>query len=183
MTHKQKFATSPNFQPVLRRYAFLVGVLVALALPSTTALAEGPTRTPNLAPPFTLASGLACSFPLHGEYVINQEIVKSFPPEPNGDVKQIITGRLVLVLTNVNTSKSLTTNVSGPEFVVLHTDGSARLDFGGVSGPIVFFPTDIPPGPKAFISSGRVVVDVTPTGQFILVSQSGHEEDVCAALQ
>jgi hypothetical protein len=166
-----------------RKLTTLIGLALALVLPSATVLADGPTRMPNLLLPFDLAAGQACAFPLHGDFLINQEVTKTFPPEPNGDVKQIITGRLVGELRNVDNGKSLTFNVSGPEFVVLHPDGSARLDFGGRTGPVVFFPTDIPPGPKAFISSGRIVVDVTPSGQFILVSQSGHEEDVCAPLQ
>lgn len=156
---------------------------LTLALFSTTSLsAQGPTRTPVNNQPFTVAAGLACAFPLHGEPLIDQEVTKTFPPEPNGDVRQIITGRLVFELSNLDTDKSLIVNISGPVLVVRHPDGSIRADFGGRSGPITFSPTDIPPGPKSFINSGRLVVDITPTGQFILVSQSGHEEDVCAAL-
>jgi hypothetical protein len=163
----------------------LLSVCFALTLAllsTTTLLAQKPTRTPFNNQPFTEAAGLACDFPLHGEPLIDQEVVTTFPPDANGDVKQTITGRLVFELSNLDTGKSLVVNVSGPAFAVFHPDGSIRADFGGRSGPIVFFPTDIPPGPKAFINSGRVVVDITPTGQFILVSQSGHEEDVCTAL-
>jgi hypothetical protein len=39
----------------------------------------------------------------------------------------------------------------------------------------------MPPGPRTFINSGRIVFEFTPSGQGTLVSQSGHEEDVCAA--
>jgi hypothetical protein len=156
---------------------------LALALFSTTLIsAQGPTRSPVNNQPFTVAAGQGCNFPLHGEPLIDQEVTKTFPPESNGDVKVIITGRLVFELTNLDTGKSLVVNISGPVTAVFHPDGSVRADFGGLSGPIVFFPTDIPPGPKAFINSGRLVVDITPSGQLILVSQSGHEEDVCAAL-
>jgi len=165
----------------MRRSVFF-GIALALAFPVTPMLAEGPTRKPTLNQPFTIDAGLACSFPLHGEPVIDQEVTKTFPPEPNGDVKQIITGRLVFELTNLENHKSLTVNISGPVSAIFHPDGSIRADFGGRSGPLVFFPTDIPPGPKAFINSGKIVIDITPTGQFVLVRQSGHEQDVCALL-
>ncbi len=156
--------------------------LTLALLSTTTLLAQKPTRMLTNSQPFTIDAGLACAFPLHGEPLIDQEVTKTFPPEPNGDVKQIVTGRLVFELSNLDTGKSLVVNISGPGFFVFHPDGSISADFGGRSGPVTFFPTDIPPGPKAFINSGRVVVDITPTGQIILVSQSGHEEDVCAAL-
>jgi hypothetical protein len=160
-----------------------VSFALTLALFSTTLLsAQGPTRMPFNNQPFTVPAGQGCAFPLHGEPLIDQEVVKIFPPEPNGDVKQIVTGRLVFELSNLDTGKSLVVNISGPVSAVIHPDGSIRADFGGRSGPFTFSPTDIPPGPKAFINSGQIVFDVTPTGQFILVSQSGHEEDVCAPL-
>jgi hypothetical protein len=144
------------------------------------AFSEGPTRRPTINQPFTIPAGSACTFPLHGEPVINQEVTKTFPPEPNGDVKQIVTGRLVFELTNLDTHKSMTVNISGPVFAIFHPDGSITGDLGGISLNL-FGPTDIPPA-TAFINSGRVVINVTSSGQLILVSQSGHEEDVCAAL-
>ena len=37
-------------------------------------------------------------------------------------------------------------------------------------------------GTKLFDFSGRLVLEIAPTGLTTLVSQSGHEEDLCAAL-
>jgi hypothetical protein len=170
----------------MRTTMLLVAALAFFALPSSLASAGGkPTRSPvpDVFNTFDFPKGLACAgFELAGAPVVNNEVAKIFPADANGDVRIIVTGSLVERVTNVDSGKSIAVNVSGPVFVTEHPDGSATLDFGGRSGPIVFFPTDIPAGPRAFINSGRVVVTVTPTDQFILVSQSGHEEDVCAAL-
>jgi hypothetical protein len=158
-------------------FAFTLALLF-----TTSVLAQGPTRTPLNNQPFTVAAGRACAFPPHGEPLIDQEVVKTFPPDANGDVRQIITGRLVFELSNLDTGKSLVVNVSGPATLIFHPDGSHMDEIEGGSGPLIFSPTDIPPGSTAFINSGRIAIDATSTGQFIVVSQSGHEQDVCAAL-
>jgi hypothetical protein len=46
------------------------------------------------------------------------ESTTTFPAQANGDVVVLITGRLVEQVTNVNTGKSITINISGPETAV-----------------------------------------------------------------
>src|SRR5205823_12067021 len=96
MTYNRTLATFLAFPRNAVRESALLVVFGLVAAPFfTTVLAQGLTRMPTNNPPFTVAAGLACAFPLQGEPVINQEVTKKFPPDPNGDVKQIITGRLV----------------------------------------------------------------------------------------
>jgi hypothetical protein len=157
-------------------------IIALLALAVTPASASGkPMRASFANPSFTLAAGLACSFAVHGEAVVNQEVSTTFPAEPNGDVVQLVTGYLVERFTNVDTGKSITVNVSGPAKYVLHLDGSTTF-IGLASEFLPFFPTDIPPGPRFFINYGKIVITITSAGQFILVSQTGTQFDICAAL-
>jgi hypothetical protein len=147
------------------------------ANPQMSAIGK-PTRTPLLAGPFEVPPGVACNFGvLGGEPIINNQVLTTFPPEPNGDVVQLATGALVFTLTNTSTGKTITVNISGPGRITIHPDGSTTLEaqgrwfLGFVEGPYTLF-----------ISSGRVVISFAPDGTPTLVSQRGRVEDVCALL-
>ena len=138
-----------------------------------------PTRSPLPdAPPFEAPPGLWCSFGVFVEDVVNNQVVKTFPPEPNGDIVQLATGAYVTRVTNTSTGKSITVNISGPGRFTIHPDGSATLEATGR-----WFLAEIENAPAtAFISSGRVVISFAPDGLATLVSQSGKVEDICALL-
>jgi hypothetical protein len=137
-----------------------------------------PTRSPLLAGPFEIPAGVVCSFGVFGEDIVNNQVVKTFPPGPNGDIVQLATGNFVLRLTNTSTGKSITVNISGPGRFTIHADGSTTLEAWGR-----WFLALIENAPfTAFISSGRVVISFAPDGTATVVSQSGHVEDVCALL-
>jgi len=139
-----------------------------------------PTLSPLPAGPFELEAGLVCTFGILGEVPVNNQVVKTFPPEPNGDIVQLATGAFVTRLTNASTGKSITVNVSGPGRFTVHPDGSATLEAWGRWN--MFIIDDANLGTKAIINSGHVVLSIAPDGTQLIVSQSGHEEDVCALL-
>jgi hypothetical protein len=140
-----------------------------------------PIRSPLPDAPFSFAAGVACSFPLIGTVISNNEVSKTFPTAPNGDVVEHITGRLVMALTNGNTNQSIQVNISGPGTIVTHSDGSGVFTGYGNS-LFIFTPTSVPVGPMTFIYSGKTVANFDPSGNLFLVSQSGNSQDVCAAL-
>jgi len=112
------------------------------------------------------------------ETIVNNQVVKTFPAEPNGDIVQLATGNFVTRMTNTSTGKSITINISGPGRFTIHPNGSATLEATGrwFLGLIENAPF------TAFISSGRVVISIAPDGTPTLVSQSGKVEDLCALL-
>ena len=114
------------------------------------------------------------------ETIVNKQVVQTFPAEPNGDIVQLATGAFVSRLTNTSTGKSITVTISGPGRFTIHTDGSATLEAWGRWN--FFFIDAVNAGTKAIINSGRIVLSIAPDGTQTLVSQSGHEEDVCALL-
>jgi hypothetical protein len=149
----------------------------AVLTPLVIAQARGkPTRSPLLAGPFEVPAGTVCSFGVSGEVIVNNQVVKTFPPEPNGDIVQLATGAFVTRLTNTSTGKSITVNISGPGRFTIHPDGSATLEAWGRWN--FFFFDAVNAGTKAIINSGRIVLSIAPDGTQTLVSQSGHEEDV-----
>ncbi len=139
-----------------------------------------PIRSPAVAGPFEVPAGAVCSFGVSGEVPVNKQVVKTFPPEPNGDVVQLATGAFVSRLTNTSTGKSITVNISGPGRFTIHPDGSATLEAWGRWN--FFFFDAVNAGTKAIINSGRIVLSIASDGTQTLVSQSGHEEDVCTLL-
>jgi hypothetical protein len=148
------------------------------------ALSRGPGKPEHFPIPgstLDFAPGEVCAFGVHGETVKSNSKVTSYPPAENGDVTQRITGQFVETLTNTSTGKSMTANLPGPLTFTFHADGSATLVLTGRT-QLFFFPTDIPAGPRMIINSGRAEVTFTPSGQEILESISGTQEDVCAAL-
>jgi hypothetical protein len=151
----------------------------AVLAPKVIGQARGkPTRSPLPGGPFELPAGLACSFGVFGEPIVNKQVLKTFPPEPNGDIVQIATGAFVMRLTNTSTGKSITVNASGPGRYTIHPDGSITLE---ASGRWFFLLLENAPF-AAFISSGRAVLSIAQDGTVTLVSQSGHVEDVCVLL-
>ena len=132
---------------------------------------------------FDFAAGRACSFELAGTPVSNNEYVKIYPVEANGDVRMLVNGNLTLQLTNVDKGKSIIVNVSGPSTQVQHADGSSVATLGG-SVMVSFLAPFNPRGPATYIYTGHTVLSFAPPfGLLTLVSTTDNKPfDVCAAL-
>lgn len=153
-----------------------LGVL-GLAVVTTAVLAAGVSANPNpnsgrvpvTLPPETVVTDV-CPFPVLIELVANKEYSKT---HKNG--VEIITGRLVVRITNTETDESRVYNISGPGQVT--QDGAIETDV--FLGRALLFD----PSFGMLVTSGRVVATFnTETGEFSIVSQRGHVEDVCATL-
>ena len=142
----------------------------------------GPTHEPSPGSFLDFPAGVVCSFELLGEPLANNGKATTFPAAANGDVEMLITGTYVERLSNASTGKSIVENLSGPLHFTFHTDGSATLVLTGRT-QLFFGSADIPAGPRAYINSGRAEVTLSPDGTETLVSQSGEQTDICAALQ
>ena len=154
----------------------------AVLAPMVIGQARGkPTRSPLSAEPFEFAPGEICSFGVLDEPIVNRQVVKTFPPDRNGDIVQLATGAFVIRLTNTSTGKSITVNISGPGRFTIHPDGSVTLVASG-RWSLIFFAGDLGPAAKAVINAGRVVINIAPDGSLTLVSQRGHEQDIGALL-
>jgi hypothetical protein len=143
-----------------------------------------PTRedVPDFVNEFVLPAGVACSFSVAGEPVVNRVVLKTFPADRNGDVVEMTTGALVERFTNLATGKSITVNISGPGKVTRHPDGSSTQEAVGQWAWFLIDPSSVPGGFTFFLSTGRLVVETSPTGEQTIVSQVGRLEDLCAAL-
>ena len=129
-----------------------------------------PTRSPVPFETVEIPAGEFCSFAVLLEFPAHKVIEKTFPPKPNGDVVVLATGKLVARFTNLSTGTSITYNISGPTRNTFHADGSVTFELPGPQGFI------------DFINWGRIVGEISPDGELTIVKQTGHAENICAAL-
>jgi hypothetical protein len=157
--------------------------IAVLVVPATVSAADGmPTRepVPDSALTATFRAGRVCAFRLQLEPVVNNEYFLTFPAEPNGDVRQIITGHVVTRFTNLDTGKSIDLNTSAQNTLVFHADGFTSIE---TSGPQVILILAIGGRvPSATVNYGHGVYTQFPNGFLDIVSQTGAQFDVCAAL-
>jgi hypothetical protein len=126
-------------------------------------------RVPVTPPPDDVFTGV-CQFPVLVETLAIKEYSKT---HKNG--VEIITGRLVVRVTNTETGESKVYNISGPGEIT--RDGALETDV--FLGRALLFD----PSFGMLVTSGRVVATFnTDTGEFTIISQRGHVEDVCATL-
>jgi hypothetical protein len=153
---------------------------------TSVALADPPTREPNLLPtdPFIFTDTLGnnpCAFPVLLEITTNKEILTTFTRR-SGVTTIHTTGALKVILTNTVTMESIARNISGPILATVNDDGSVTQKG---TGPAlwVFDPGVAPELPRLVIVKGKTESVLGPQkGAFRFISRQGSYEDICAAL-
>jgi hypothetical protein len=164
----------------MRRVGSIV-ILSTLMLIASTApvAATKPTREFLPAPEFVeFAAGELCAFPVRIDVLINQEYGTTFVDASGQPTHTIVTGRLVLQVSNLATSKSVVVNASGPGLVVYEGD-NIRVTLRGRS--LIFLPSDH----LLYLNTGQVVEFGNGTIQPVVlpvISQTGRRVDYCPIL-
>jgi hypothetical protein len=159
--------------------AATLGVLTFFAL-APTAGADPPVREPFVNVGGTLPAGVACAgFPVTVSIDLDRQTATTFFDKDGNPIRQVITGQLILTVTNGSTLEARTYRLGGAIHLVFGADGSLTITLTGNS-LITLFPNDVPPGPSTTQGSGRAVIQIDAL--FTLVSRTGQVEDVCAAL-
>jgi hypothetical protein len=170
----------------LRRTTMHAAALIAIAIilvlggaPATAGVVggggkPGPREFVDSGLPFTFAAGTACDFDVTLTEVANNEYIRVFP---NGNA--LITGRLVVRITNDATGASVVRNISGPVLITTGPNGEAVVVLNGSSLSPVFegFDATGVVGTGLFVFHGPTVFT---NGQ--LTSVSGSYENLCATL-
>jgi hypothetical protein len=117
----------------MHRLIAALAVLASATVLAPSALADPPTREPLPQPPTFTITG-SCAFDVQFDVLVNKEFITTFTSG-----RQIITGRLVVRLTNMShPSKSLVLQINGPGIndlaapSVLNLSGSSLIFFPGV---------------------------------------------------
>jgi hypothetical protein len=160
-----------------RRLAFVLVVVVGLALWPGRAWADAPERTLFESEDGVVPAG-ACPFPVFIHVVAINEYRIEFSDDAGNLIRTIIQGRAVLEFTNKDTGASVIRNVSGPA-TITEVDQIAVK-----TGPwlFIFFPGDLGTGSPGmmFINYGRVV---EYRGEpHSIISQTGVQENLCETL-
>jgi hypothetical protein len=155
-----------------------LGLLLAAVIAVPTAAAKPERAFFEAPPPTDYAAGELCAFPVRIEAVINQEYGITFPVAEDGTQRTIVSGRLVMMITNLATDESLTVNVSGPGVFTFGADGLS-IDGGG-NWLFYLFATDAG-GPGIWVTSGRVRLEAGESGVTAL-TMPHRTQDVCELL-
>lgn len=152
-------------------------VYLALALPAG---ANPPAHEPFVNVGGTIPAGVGCAgFAITVTIEVDDQRITTFFDQAGNPLRQTVTGRLVLTVTNDSTGESRTYRIGGASHLSFGADGSLTITLTGNS-LVVLFPNDVPPGPSTTQGSGRAVIRIDAL--FTLVSRTGSVEDVCAAL-
>ncbi len=163
-----------------RRLIIALAIITLLLIPTAGASADEPSRED--APPLDMVFTGVCDFPVEAVTLVNRGKLTTFYNRIGEPVRQIGTGALKVQLTNLATGESLVVNISGPVFIKPQADGTATITLGGRSLLILRAGIDAPPA-GLLLNSGQLRFTVDPEGAVTeIVSQSGRQQDLCAAL-
>lgn len=166
-------------------FALSASAIALLVFPAALSAADGkPTKVAvtDDQQSFSFRAGRVCTFPLSGTPVENNQFIKTYPADANGDVRVTVEGVLKEQVTNGDTGKSIVVNVSAPSTEIVHPDGTALLTFDGAA--LVLFNARFNPlGPHTYIFTGHTVISISADGILTPVSTTDKQPfDVCAAL-
>jgi len=160
----------------------LLGLFAGVVTASTALAGRGPKWEFQPAAPFTLPADF-CGFKVRVTFPVNREYGKVLKSS-DGSVVTLVTGSLRVSLTNLNTGKTFTENISGPGKLTTYPDGSFTVAGKGHEAPILA-PADarrfgLPP---LSVTAGALTISLAPDETITSVSLHGHVlVDVCAAL-
>jgi len=162
----------------VRRYAAIFVVAVAVLAAALEAVGDQPIRERLPAAPFTLDASV-CGFAVDFTFPTNREFITTFS---NG--KQIITGALFATLTNTESQKSITVNISGPTKIVTDANGITTFTLSGRS-LFFFLPDQLGPGEPGILilTSGPATLVVDQSGNILSFDRtSASVQDLCPVL-
>ena len=154
--------------------------LLLVVAPATAVQARQPVRQPAPDLELSVDAGDFCPFAVSIETLVNREKQLIFLDEADNPVRIIITGTLIVRITNDDSGESVVRNISGPVVLSFHDDGSLTVK---LTGPTLLglFPSDAG-GPSLRVTHGLVVLQVAPAGTVTHTSIRGHAEDLCQTL-
>jgi len=154
--------------------ALLTAALSAAALPSQAAASD----------PLVVPKGYACDFTLQVDSTPSGHAVKREFTDANGNtVRTLRAGKGdALTFTNIETGATLALRSNGSVArTTTNKDGSSTVVSTG-HNVLIFFPSDVPPGPRTTLYIGRVTYTTDSDGVFTFVSSSGQTRDICGEL-
>jgi hypothetical protein len=166
--------TAASKQALMRVKPVVLALTVVVALcAAATASANPPTRTPL--PPLDDNIDPACGFDVLVDFLESNFVSKTFS-NPASPVVEIDTGTAKAQLTNLETGKTITVNISGPQVVKVFSDGSVVIT---ETGPWLHH--NVPGLPGIFQTKGRVTITID-AAQNVTIDGNGRIVDICAAL-
>jgi hypothetical protein len=110
------------------------------------------------------------------QYVIRQTTA------PDGTTTLKITGNAQATVTNTDTGKSVSYNISGPGTIVIYPSNAFSIDAAGPNLLWTLPENSFPGVPTISYTTGHVTVQVDESGRTTSYNLAGRQTDVCAVL-
>jgi len=163
----------------MRKLALLLALIV-VALAFASKVAAVPPTIIQLPNPGEVVSE-DCGFPVLIAFPRFNGTTRTFTDQ-NGDfVKEVDTGVIIATLTNLDTGKRVTVNISGPFEFRLHSDGS---ETESLVGPYLFIfgaLSDVV-GSGIVYHTGLIRVELDTAGNVTSIKEQGHTVNLCSQL-
>ena len=163
--------------------AATTAALLVIAPASTVRAESAPVVwQPLRSEPITVQAGLACTFPLHLEPVIDEEEIATIATFPDGTPRlQAVKGDLRTRFTNLDTGASVERDLDGLGVISYETDGSNTWYFFGPAA-VGFRPTDDYPAGFYALDGFHVIHTEPERANREMRVDAGTEENICNAL-
>jgi hypothetical protein len=167
-------------RPRITSIILAAAAAVSLAAPGATLASSGPARFPADNQPADFGAGQLCAFPVHVGIVLDHETISMWFDADNNPSHLLITGALVLAISNADSGRTIDVNVPGPVQIDLAPDGSSTWTFygpsmiGGMPAPL--------PGGGLYLNDGPVVMSDSAANEVTVLAQHGHATDLCEPL-
>ena len=143
---------------------------------------HGPVVTHPVQPDLDYARGEVCAFPTHAKTLVSDMTTKTWTNDAGDPVYSVTSGPLVMRMTNLDTGKSVTRDISGTGSTT-YLDENREISSGGDWGAPFHSGDD--PANKWLISRDFMSVLYTKDGDTKkrkLLALEGRYEDLCRTL-
>ena len=164
----------------LRVGAATILAMALLAMSAGGVAAGKPDKEPLDAPPLEFAAGDVCDFPLLIETTANKEQLKTFYDRDGNAVRQILTGKLRTLVTNLTTMETFAANTSGPGKFIPNAARTLTV-IGGGPWLTYLFPSDVT-GAALWLTKGRIRLEFDADFNVYEAALPHNATDVCELL-
>lgn len=146
---------------------------------------QGPFVTRPKQPEVNYPRGEVCPFPTHAEFPVVDMVQKTWKNSAGDPVYAIISGPLIMEVTNKDTGKTIRRDLSGTGSLSYPDPGTTTRVLSGGDWGVGLHTDDRPAHNKWLVSRGFMAVRITESGgetQRELLALEGPYEDLCKTL-
>ncbi|SCF69012.1 hypothetical protein [Streptomyces sp. Cmuel-A718b] len=155
--------------------ALTLGTAPATAAPTS----QGSGWEPAPSAPWDVPAGERCTFPVHGEPIVDEVVRRELPPPADGVTRTAYKGDLVIRVTNKETGAHYDADVSGTALVDVYASGA---QFWRVLGPVLVGVGEGNLARGLYVVDGAYTIGIGPDGTKTVAGPAVRTDSICARI-